>query len=44
MSEEIENAGLIVPKAMVWSCGLNIPLTFLQVIRMAIYCVNSDAL
>ncbi|KAJ3493496.1 hypothetical protein NLG97_g4701 [Lecanicillium saksenae] len=28
MSEEIEDAGIIVPKAMVWSFLLNVPFTF----------------
>ena len=32
MSEEIEDAGVIVPKAMVWAFLLNVPFTFLLLI------------
>ena len=32
MAEEIEDAGVVVPKAMVWSFLLNVPFTFLLLV------------
>jgi choline transport protein len=45
MAEEVEEAGRIVPRSMIWSFVLNIPFTFCMVISY-LYCIMSldDAL
>ncbi|KKY21609.1 putative amino acid permease [Phaeomoniella chlamydospora] len=45
MSEEVEDAGIIVPKAMIWSFLLNIPFTFI-ILLMICFCIGNitDAL
>lgn len=45
MAKEVEEAGSIVPRSMVWSFALNIPFTFCMVISY-LFCILSldDAL
>ena len=45
MSEEIENAGVIVPKTMIWSFLVNIPLTYILLLTF-LFCIGNlnDAL
>ncbi|RMZ79177.1 hypothetical protein DV738_g3462, partial [Chaetothyriales sp. CBS 135597] len=40
MSEEIENAGVIVPKTMLWSFFVNIPLTYLLLLTF-LFCIGN---
>lgn len=42
MAEEVEDAGIVVPRSMVWSFILNIPFTFGMVISY-LYCMPSVA-
>ena len=45
MAEEIENAGMIVPKSMVWTFLLNVPFTF-GLLLTYLFCIGNitDAL
>ncbi|RMD40268.1 hypothetical protein DV735_g4868, partial [Chaetothyriales sp. CBS 134920] len=40
MSEEIENAGVIVPKTMIWSFFVNMPLTYLLLLTF-LFCIGN---